>query len=106
MMELNGYPDLLDRKTHDRTRDFCAVEGLDEDHFRYCVARRIRQARRTGGTLPRVRWALRLAGMRLDIGVRSLLGSLAGALARPARNRHPDGKKAAVSAGIQPGSKK
>ena len=53
-METNGFPYILDRKIHDKTKTFCSNERIDEDHFRYCIGQRIRTAKRMKGKLPRI----------------------------------------------------
>lgn len=53
-MDTNGFPGIFDRKIHDKTRTFCSNERIDEDHFRYCINQRIREANRMTGKLPRI----------------------------------------------------
>jgi hypothetical protein len=40
---MNQIPDTYDKRVYDKARAFCRVERIDEDNFRYCIGKRLRE---------------------------------------------------------------
>lgn len=100
-MDTNGFPDIFDRKIHDKTRTFCSNERIDEDHFRYCISQRIREANRMTGKLPRIIALFSRIGKRGCSGFISFRKALSGPLLIHGRNHRSGRKEAKIPAGMK-----
>ncbi len=97
-MDTNGYPGIFDRKIHDRARTFCSNERIDEDHFRYCISQRIREANRMTGKLPWIIALFSRIGKSSCSGFISFSRALSGPLFMHGRNRRSGRKEAKIPA--------
>ncbi len=100
-MDMIEFGEIIDRKIHDNLRAFCVGEGIDEDHFRYCISNRIREANRMSGKLPQVIELLSRIAERSYCGFISLRKALSGSLFMHGHRHRQARRLAKIPAGLK-----